>query len=242
MKFKKIGDILILDKVESPSDFEAIARKHNVKTIVRINHIYGTKREPQMDVLFGSNTETIHKENKCLYKIDLSKVMWSKGNVNERMRIARLVEEGETIIDMFAGIGYFSIPIGVHSSPKKVYSIEINPNSYHFLKANIRLNKINNIVPLLGDCKEVTPNYKADRIIMGYVKTTHHYLKTAIDSLNKNGILHYHETVPDKLIETRPIKRIKQIAQNRNVELLNIQKIKKYAPGVTHVVIDVQLD
>lgn len=241
MKWKKIGDILVLDKAKDYNNLEDLAEKHNVKTIVKINHIYGTKREPQIEILYGQDCETIHKENKCLFKLDMSKVMWSKGNINERLRIAKLVNDGETVIDMFAGIGYFSIPIGVFANPKKIYSIEINPNSYHYLQENIKLNKLTNIEPVLGDCKEITPNYKGDRILMGYVKTTHHYLKVAIDSLNKNGTIHYHETVPEKLIETRPISRIKQVT-DREVELLNIQKIKKYSPGVFHIVADVRFD
>jgi tRNA wybutosine-synthesizing protein 2 len=168
--------------------------------------------------------------------------MWSKGNNNERLRIAKLVEDNETVIDMFAGIGYFSIPIGVHANASEVISIEINPNSYHYLCENIKLNKLSNITPVLGDCMVETPKYKADRIIMGYVKTTHHYLSVAINSLNKGGILHYHETVPEKLMETRPIERIVSQANGRDVELLKINKIKKYAPGVEHVVIDARID
>ncbi len=168
--------------------------------------------------------------------------MWSKGNNNERLRIAKLVDDGETIIDMFAGIGYFSIPIGVHSKASNVYSIEINPNSYYYLCENVKLNKLNNITPILGDCKVVTPKYRADRIVMGYVKTTHHYLKVAIDSLNKGGIIHYHETVPEKLMMDRPVERIKAQAGNRDVEILKINKIKKYAPGVEHVVVDAIID
>ena len=164
--------------------------------------------------------------------------MWAKGNNNERLRIAKLVTKGETVVDMFAGIGYFSIPIGVHSQAKQIYSIEINPNSYNFLCDNIKLNKLDNITPILGDCKVETQKLKADRIVMGYVKTTHHYLKVAIDSLNEGGVLHYHETVPEKLIGTRPIERIVAQAGDRDVELLKITKIKKYAPGVEHVVID----
>ena len=242
MKWKKIGDILILDNkylINSSIDLEALSKKHNVKTIMKIDHIQGSKREPVYKILYGNQTETINKENGCLFKLDLAKVMWSKGNNNERLRIAKLVKDGEEIIDMFAGIGYFSIPIGVHANAKNIYSIEINPNSYHFLCENIKLNKINNITPILGDCIDITPKFKADRIIMGYVKTTHHYLKTAIDSLNKGGILHYHETVPEKLINTRPIERIISQAGNRDVELLKINKIKKYAPGVEHIVVDV---
>ena len=242
MKYKKIGDILILDNSYGNEDYSNLSKKHNVKTIMKIDHIQGTKREPVYKILFGSETETINKENGCLFKLDLAKVMWSKGNNNERLRIAKLVGDGETVIDMFAGIGYFSIPIGVHSNAKQVYAIEINPNSYHYLCENIQLNKLNNITPILGDCMQVTPQYKADRIVMGYVKTTHHYLKVAIDSLNKGGILHYHETVPEKLMGTRPIERIVAQAGNRDVELLKINKIKKYAPGVEHVVIDARID
>ena len=242
MKFKKIGDILLLDNNYSKEDFEELSKKHNVKTIMKIDHIQGTKREPVYRILYGSETETIHKENGCLFKLDLAKVMWSKGNNNERLRIAKLVEDGETVIDMFAGIGYFSIPIGVHSNAKEVISIEINPNSYKFLCDNIKLNKLNNVVPILGDCMVETPKFKADRIIMGYVKTTHHYLKVAIDSLNEGGILHYHETVPEKLMDTRPAERIIAQAGGREVELLKINKIKKYAPGVEHVVIDAKIN
>ena len=242
MKYKKIGDILILDNDDLNEDFEDLSKRHNVKTIMKIDHIQGTKREPVYKILYGSETETIHKENGCLFKLDLSKVMWSKGNNNERLRIAKLVEDNETVIDMFAGIGYFSIPIGVHSNAKEVISIEINPNSYKFLCDNINLNKLNNVTPILGDCMVETPKFKADRILMGYVKTTHHYLKVAIDSLNKGGILHYHETVPEKLMNTRPIERIIAQSGNRDVELLKINKIKKYAPGVEHVVIDARID
>ena len=241
MKYKKIGDILILDSSYTGNDFEELSLKHNVKTIMKIDHIQGTKREPVYKILYGGETETVNKENGCLFKLDLSKVMWSKGNNNERLRIAKLVEDGERVIDMFAGIGYFSLPIGVHANACEVISIEINPNSYHFLCENIKLNKLDNITPILGDCKDITPNYNADRIIMGYVKTTHHYLKVAIDSLNEGGILHYHETVPEKLMNTRPIERIMSEADGRDVELLKINKIKKYAPGVEHVVVDARI-
>lgn len=245
MKWKKIGNILILDNkftVQSDKQLKELSDKHKVKTVMKVDHIHGTKREPVIKLLYGEDTETINKENGCLFKLDLKKVMWSKGNNNERIRIAKLVEDNETVIDMFAGIGYFSIPIGVHSNAKQVYSIEINPNSFHYLKENIKLNKINNIIPLLRDCMDITPEYSADRIIMGYVKTTHHYLKTAIDSLNKGGVIHYHETVPEKLMDTRPINRIKEVAGDRSVEFLKLNKVKKYSPGVFHVVCDARIN
>jgi tRNA wybutosine-synthesizing protein 2 len=252
VKYKKIGKILVLDKnfevnKEDTEYLKSLQETHNVDTIIKIKSISGQMREPSIEVLLGCETETIHKENGCYFKLDLSKVMWAKGNNNERLRIAKLVKKGEVVSDMFAGIGYFTIPIGVHSNAKQVNAIEINPNSYNFLVENIKLNKINEkagynrINPVLGDCAEEVVKFKSDRIIMGYVKTTHHYLKPAIESLKNNGIIHYHETVPEKLINTRPVERIKEIAGERDVEVLNLTKIKKYSPGVWHIVVDAKI-
>ena len=255
MKWKKIGRILIIDKNLEDAyigKLDNLLKEHNVDTIAKITGINGKMRKPSVQVLAGSKSaETIHKENGCLFKLDISKVMWSKGNTTERMRIANLVQDGEVIVDMFAGIGYFSIPIALHSNPKKVYSIEINPESYFYLNENIYLNKINHksnknlgydvIKPILGDSALITPNISADRILMGYVKTTHNFLAPAVNSINSGGIIHYHETVPEKLTDKRPIKRIKKAAEDREVEILGNRIIKKYSPGVVHCVIDARI-
>jgi len=250
MKWKKIGNILILDKnfeYESKKDLKLLLDIHNVDTIVKIKNIAGQMRKPSIEILIGDNTETIHKENGCLFNLDLAKVMWSKGNTNERLRIAKLVKPNETIVDMFAGIGYFSIPIAVHSPAKKIFSIEINPNSYHYLKKNIDLNKINinagyeKIEAILGDCRKIASELSGDRVLMGYVKTTHHYLDLAIDCVNYGGTLHYHETVPEKLMNSRPYERIFKSANDREVEIIATNIIKKYSPGVVHLVVDAKI-
>jgi len=81
----------------------------------------------------------------------------------------------------------------------------------------------------------------ADRVLMGYVKTTHEFLDSAIECLKPEGIIHYHETVPEKLMNTRPIDRIKKASGEREIEVLNNKIIKKYSPGVVHTVIDVKI-
>ena len=255
MKWKKIGKILLIDENLENSYFgrlDDLLVEHNVDTIAKVNSINGKMRQPSVDILAGKrSTETIHKENGCFFKLDIAKVMWSKGNTTERMRIARLVSDDEVVVDMFAGIGYFSIPIAKYSNPKQIFSIEINPNSYYYLKENIKINKINeksnkilesNIMEaILGDSAEIAPKLSADRILMGYVKTTHEFLDSAMDCLNPEGILHYHETVPEKLMNTRPINRIIKSANGREVEVLGNRIVKRYSPGVVHVVIDAMI-
>lgn len=241
MKGKVIGDILVLKN--EPDNLQELLDLPEVKRIVKLGRINGHKREPEVEILVGDNTETIHRENHCFFKLDVAKIMWSKGNTGERKRMSTLAEDGEIIVDMFAGIGYFSIPIAVHSNPAKIYSLEINPVSYGYLKQNIILNKAENIIePILGDCREFAPKNFADRVLMGYIGNTHEYLDKAVDIVKPGGIIHYHESVPDKLKFERPPQRIIDAAGGRDVEILNKRIIKKYSPGVYHVVIDARIE
>jgi tRNA wybutosine-synthesizing protein 2 len=101
------------------------------------------------------------------------------------------------------------------------------------------------VEPLLGNCRELAPFGVADRVLMGYIGNTNEYLDVAIDALKKGGILHYHESVPDKLKFIRPIERIINAAKRADrgdVEIINKRIIKPYSPGVYHVVIDAMID
>jgi len=241
MRGKVIGDILVLKN--KPDNLQELLDLPEVKRIVKLGRINGPKREPEVEILVGDNTETIHRENHCFFKLDVAKIMWSKGNTTERKRMANLVEDGETIVDMFAGIGYFSIPIAVHSNPSKIYSVEINPVSYGYLNENIALNKAEGVIePIMGDCREVAPKNIADRVLMGYIGNTNEYLGAAMEIVKPGGVIHYHESVPDKLKFKRPPQRIIDAADGRNVEILNKRIIKMYSPGVYHVVIDALIE
>jgi tRNA wybutosine-synthesizing protein 2 len=164
--------------------------------------------------------------------------MFSPGNLAERTRMGRIVKDGEIVVDMFAGIGYFSIPMAVHSNPKRVYSIEINPDSYAYLLENIKLNNADRIVPILGDSMHMTPEGVADRVIMGHIRC-HDFLPVAIAALRDEGIIHYHESTPEAVLE-RPIERVKKAAEmmGKRVKILEFRKVKNYSPGVLHVVVD----
>ncbi|MCC4765486.1 class I SAM-dependent methyltransferase family protein [Methanosarcina sp. DH1] len=245
-----LGDIIIVFIPEILEDKKTriaeslLSMYPKCRTVVRDFGIEGQFRQPKRELLLGNETETIHKEHGCFFKQDVTKVMYSKGNLEERKRMSQL-GEGEVIVDMFAGIGYFSIPMAVHSRPKKIIGIEINPESFAYLKENIRLNKVEDIfIPICGDCSKFAPEGTADRVLMGYVGTTHYYLEPAIKALKKSGgILHYHETVPESLARTRPQERIEKAAcaLGKKVEILETHRIKKYSPGVLHVVVDARI-
>ena len=251
-KWEKLGDVLILrfpDKLKAYKIkiAEVYADVLKCRSVLEdVGGIEGELRTPKFRFVYGDrNTETIHVENKIRFKLDPMKVMFSSGNKDERIRMANISNGSEVVVDMFAGIGYFSVPMAVYSRPKKIYAIEKNPTAFGYLKENIVLNHVTDIVePILGDNREKTPKNVADRVIMGYLKDTYLYLPYAIESLKGNkGIIHYHEICPNELLPRRPVRRLREGAESygREVEIIRIKKVKSYAPGVSHVVVDARL-
>lgn len=248
--FERIGHVVIIslphELLHKSQDIaKALLNVKGVRTVaLREGTISGRERRPGLRVISGDpSTETIHRENNCTFKLDAAQVMFSSGNVYERGRLPKLVGQGEVVADLFAGVGQFSIPIAKHARPSRIYATELNPIAYEYLCENIRANRVGHIVrPLLGDCAEVAPRGVADRVIMGLLHVTHQYLPLAIQVLKHGGgVIHYHESVPSKLRFERPVKRVLEAAAGREVEILNKRVVKRYAPGVDHVVVDVRI-
>lgn len=243
-RYKLIGDLILIKIPEEVGEYKGLIGKTLLEIHPRCRAVWrdrgkeGMLRRPNVELIAGSGSETVHRENGCYFKLDVSKVMFSSGNLAERMRMSRIVKKGEVIVDMFAGIGYFSIPIAVHSKPRRIFSIEINPDSYTYLLENIKLNQADRIEPIFGNSMYATPEGIADRVIMGHI-FCHEFLPIAIKALKNRGIVHYHESTPEAVLD-RPIDRVRRAAEKegKNIEILEFRKVKHYSPGVLHVVVD----
>ncbi len=251
-KWEKNGDVLIikLDKKLRKYDTvigESYSNILGCKTVLNdVGGITGDLRKPNVEVIYGSHdTETIHKENGISFKLDPQKVMFSSGNMSERINMSKISCENETVIDFFAGIGYFTLPIAVFCKPKKIFACEKNPVAFKYLKENIVLNHITSIVESLkGDNREIAPENIADRIIMGYIGGTEKFFLKAINCLkNKKGIIHFHEKYPEKTIIEDIAKKFKRKVKkiDREIKLLDIRNVKSYAPGISHFVFDFEI-
>jgi len=205
--------------------------------------IKGQKRLPQVEIIAGNkNTETIHVESGIRYELDPVKVMFSKGNINERHRIAKLIGKNEVVVDMFAGIGYFTIPIAKENKAGMIYAIELNPVSYRYLNENIKINKIqrDKTKTFNDDCRKIIPKLKrdgirADRILMGLLPSPEKYLKYA-KMIAKNGtIIHY------EAISENPKKLIREVKKFfPKIKIKKIVKVKSYRPKTWHYTVDIE--
>lgn len=248
-KWERLGDVLVLKIPEQLEKFErSLAKIYaevlHAKTVVKDLGIVGEQRRQKIKIILGKCTETVHKENKIKFKLDVNEIMFSSGNMKERKRISSVSNKNETVVDMFAGIGYFSIPLAFYSKPKQIRTYEINPIAYRYLCENIKLNKVRDIiVPHLEDCRNAEEGV-ADRIVMGYLKDTFIYFPKALRILKSSGgIIHYHEKCPNALLPKQPFEKLKEIAleEGKKIELIKFTNVKSYAPGVSHVVLDIKI-
>ncbi len=245
--WERIGDVLI---VELPGELDSkkllIGKKMHamfpkIKTILNRNGISAEFRRPKTEIISGKDTLTVHKENSCLFKLDPTRVMFCAGNIAERTRMATIPNPDETVLDMFSGVGQFTIPMARHSDLRKIFSVEKNPVAFGFLNENVRLNKLGNVETIFGDCREVAPKGLADRVVMGYFFNPERFLKTALAALNGRGVIHYHDLTMRKEVEKRGGELTSIInGLGYDAHVIKTTVVKSYSPAKSHCVFDVE--
>jgi tRNA (guanine37-N1)-methyltransferase len=224
-----VGDIAIT-RMLSFSQEDATAAvssimysNRGVKTVLaQTSKVSGEFRLRKLTCIGGENkTRTIHKEHGCTFAVDVETCYFSPRLSGERKRIALLVQPDETVVNMFSGVGCFSIIIAKLLPSAKVYSIDINPEAVEFMRENIRVNRVfGKVVPLLGDAKTIIQERLigwADRVLMPLPEKAIEYLPCAISALKPSGgWIHIHLFTHSTKTEN-PTEKVKQ----KLVEALN---------------------
>ncbi len=247
-RWESVGDIIVLrlDPRCLPYS-ELIGRVYaevlGAKTVCAdTKGVSGEFRRPSMRILYGTDTESVRLENGIRYGFDVTKVMFASGNTDERMRMRMQDCTGETVVDMFAGIGYFTLPLAKYSGARRVFACEKNPESYTFLVRNVRDNGLTDtVIPILGDNRHLRGRAFADRVLMGYVQTTSEFMDTALRIIRPGGVIHYHDT----FYVSEYMDRIRSIFDDAcgedGYEIMSVREVKSFAPSVSHYVADVRI-
>ena len=204
-----IGDIAIIHfrKGIDPSDLaeRILERKNGIRSVYLDRGIKGEERLRSVEFLAGTDDPvTLHKENGIVLKVNISNVYFSPRLATERMRILRKSRDGENIVDMFAGVGPFSILLAKNLSVT-VTSMDINRHAIDLLRENISLNRLKGkIIPVMGDSSVLMDDiHDADRIIMNLPHGSMSFIGKASSALKNGGSIHYYEICTPRDMEER---------------------------------------
>ncbi|WP_406661100.1 class I SAM-dependent methyltransferase family protein [Methanolobus sp. ZRKC3] len=248
--FEIVGDIVLIesDVPEPEKVADAIMTiKPNVKTVLAaISPVEGEFRTRRFKTIAGENrTWTTHKEYGCRYHVDLEKAYFTPRLATERARIVKQINEGETVVDMFAGVGPYSIPIAKNSPAKKVIAIDKNPFAVEFLRKNIELNSVEDIEAIEGDANIEAEKFAAvaDHVIMNLPHNAHQFLDAAIKLCAPQATIHYYDITPDDDLFEGAVELIGKAAENagRSIEIIQERVVRSYAPHQYNVCIEVKV-
>jgi tRNA (guanine37-N1)-methyltransferase len=250
--FDSIGDIAIFDDQEELHPYEReigeaflATQKHFKTVLAKTGALEGDFRTRPYRLLAGEDTtETLHKEHGLYFYLDLSKVFFSPRLATERRRVASLVGDGEVVVDMFCGVGPFSLCICKYAAPRKVYAIDLNPDAIRYLEKNIAKNGAEGCIePICGDAREVIRGLEcADRILMNLPKYAHEFLSDAMAAAKDGTVIHYY-TIVESGKEEEHEAFIGEKAREKGKEATILQRItvKPYSPHTYMTAYDIKL-
>lgn len=253
--FDQIGDIIVVripdsllskKKVIGETLLEAVRPARSV--FYQSSDVSGDFRTRKLEVIAGEdNTETEYREYGCRFRVDVEKAFFSPRLSTERKRIADLVQDGEVLINMFGGVGMFSI-VAAKMKNCTVYNIDLNPHASKLCEQNIKLNKKmkGKIISINGDASQVVKEQlqdTGDRTLMLLPERSDEFLDSAILATKSGGVIHYYshqhadkrqnavELSKQHYLQVSPVKS----------EILGGRMVRAVGPRYYQMVVDVKI-
>jgi tRNA (guanine37-N1)-methyltransferase len=248
--YEIIGNIALLESDETGLERTADAllkvQPHIRTVLAALSPVEGEFRTRRFTFVKGENTtQTVHKEYGCKFVIDMEKAYFTPRLGTERSRILEQIKDGQTVVDMFAGVGPFSILIGKNRTSCRVVAIDKNPEAVKFLRHNIELNAVTNVEAVEGDAKEEVQRYigVADHIIMNLPHTAQEFLDAAMVVSKPGTVIHYYDITPESDLYSSSLGHIESAASKAGfgIELLATRIVRSYSPHQFNVCIEVRI-
>ena len=252
--FDQIGEIIIVRIPDSLLAKKKIIGKALLDEVKIVRSVFyqasaveGEFRTRSLEILAGEdNTETEYKEFGCRFTVDVENAFFSPRLSTERDRIRNLVQNGEVVTNMFAGIGMFSI-MAAKKKKCTVYSLDINPIASKLCETNIGLNKLaGNIISINGDASEIIKEQlmnKSDRTLMLLTERSDEFLESAINTTKDGGIIHYYSHIhADKKIDAGKLSEEHYLKVTPvKSEIINSKIVRAVGPRFYQTVVDIKI-
>ena len=255
--FDQIGSIVIIkipDALLPKKLVIARAILENIKTaksiFAQVSAVQGDFRVRDLEFLAGENTPiTEYKEHGCRFRVDVAKTYFSPRLSTERQRIADMVQDNETIVNMFAGVGTYSIVIAKANRTCRVYSIDSNDAAAELCIVNAKLNKVQDRVESIsGDAAKVIRDRlagTADRVLMPLPERAKEFVHDAVLALKPGGgIVHYFAHVSaenKKSSQDAGLADAKEAFSKYDYAIRGIRIVREVGPRFYQVVADVSV-
>jgi len=249
-----VGHVAIVELPSELAPFEEAVGKAILETSPKIRTVMAKAgahsrdyRVRELRLIAGEDAPiTRHREHGCTFELDVRSVFFNPRLSHERLRVASQVQSGETVVDMFAGVGPYSI-LGAKMQPSsRIYAIDVNPSAFRFLVSNVLTNKVvKNVTPIMGDVRDVIRSKllgKADRVIMNLPGSAFDFVSEACSSLaEKRGIIHFYSFESDERPTEKASERLRECVERtgrRVRSILATRVVKTVAPYRLQVAVD----
>ncbi len=245
--------VAIIEVPEELRDYEeAIAhavmrvQKNVVSVLSKESGRAGEFRTREMRLIAGDpDTEVLHRESGCAFRLDPKTVYFSPRESQERGRIAAATADGEEVLVMFSGVGPLPIRIAKHRPDVRVTAVELNPYAHNYCVENIHFNRVGDRVDaMLGDVREVAEslNQRYDRILMPLPKGAYMFLDVAVPLLRDGGVLHFYHWAPaeDMYGEAEELVKAAFREAGRKAVVTDRVRVSQYSPRYWKVRIDAE--
>ena len=252
--FDQIGDIIVIRIPDSLITKKKIIGEKILEQVTTAKSVFyqssdveGDFRTRSLELVTGENrTETEYKEYGCRFIVDVEKAFFSPRLSTERERIANLVQNGDIVVNMFGGIGMFSI-MAAKNKKCTVYNIDINPVASKLCEKNITLNKLHGkVISINGDAVQIITDQlenKGDRTLMLLPERSDEFLEYAILATKNNGIIHYYSHIHADKKQDAPKLSEQHYLEITKVksEILNSKIVRAIGPRYYQTVVDVKI-
>ncbi len=230
-----VGGIAILQEDDPAGAVKILASRPSLHTVVFAKgEVSGEYRTRELTILAGDpTTRTQVTEHGHRFMVDLAGAYFSARLSTERQRILEQVQEGETVLDMFAGVGPFAVTLAAKAA--FVIAVDLNPEAIGLMLRNLQLNRIRNVLPVLADARRLPAilPWKSDRVVMNLPLAGTDFLPDAFRLCKRGGMIHFYSLVS---AEGEHTARIEELGGKVVCE----HEVRSYAPGQWHAVYDVR--